>query len=135
MIFWACNTLIFGPTSYEKVNQARAAEQTHFEDSANVFFASFTNPYQDREFLWFAVFGEGAIEMRVHDCETDSLQYVYRFAKQETPVYTVPMHKDDDHLVKCVLLVDGRKKCAKVYPSWIPIRIPQFRTQYVVDQK
>lgn len=132
---FACNALVFGSSSYEKVNQTRAQEQTHFEDSANVFFATYHNPYQDRTFLWFAVFGDGAVEMRVHDIETDSLQYVYRFEKQDTPVYTIPMHEDSSHLVKCVLIVDGRRKCAKVYQAWTPLQIPQFKTQYTVDTK
>ena len=135
ILSFACNTLIFGSSSYEKVNQARSGEQTHFDDSANVFFASFPNPYQDKEFLWFAVFGEGVVEMRVHDFETDSLQCVYHFEKQEAPVYTIALHEDRDHLVKCVLLVDGHRKCAKLYPAWTPIQIPQFRTQYVIDTK
>lgn len=131
----ACNSMIFGSSSYEKINQSRAIEQTHFEDSANVFFATFTNPYPDKEFLWFAVFGEGAVEMHVHDFETDSLQYVYRFEKQEAPVYTVSFHEDRAHLVKCVLFVGGHRKCAKLYPAWTPFQIPQFKTQYTIDTR
>ena len=73
--------------------------------------------------------------MHVHNIETDSLQYVYRFEKQETPLYTVPMHEDKEHLVKCVVFVDGHKKCAKVYPAWRPLHIPQFKTKYTIDSQ
>ena len=131
----SCNALIFGSSSYEKVNQARATEQTNFEDSTNVFFTVYTNPYKDKEFLWFAVFGEGLVEMHVYDVETDSLQYVYHFEKQDGPVYAVALHEDREHFVKCVLVVDGHKKCAKLYPAWIPLQIPQFRTKYAIETK
>ncbi len=131
----SCKTLVFGSSDYEDVNESRAMEQVHFEDSAKVFFTSCTNPYPDKEFLWFAVFTKGVVEMRVHDLESDSLQSVYHFIKQETPVHTIALHNDRMHLVKCILFVDGRMKCAKVYPAWNPIQIPQFKTQYTISNK
>ncbi|MEK9138969.1 MAG: hypothetical protein AAB393_17760 [Bacteroidota bacterium] len=134
-LFGSCKTLVFGSSDYESVAQARAAEQTSYEDSAKVFFATFPNPYPDKEFLWFAVFAEGAVEMRVHDFESDSVQSIYRFAKQEAPVHTIAVHQDKTHLVKCVLIVEGRMKCAKLYPALFPIQIPQFKTQYTVEHR
>ena len=130
-----CTTMIFGSTDYESINNARALEQTHFEDSSKVFFATFSNPYPDKEFLWFAVFAEGVVEMHVHDAGSDSLESIYRFEKQRAPVHTVAMHQRGDHFVKCVLFVDGHMKCAKLYPSWSPLTIPQFKTQYTIDAK
>ena len=135
MLLTSCKTLVFGSSDYEDVNESRAVEQVHFEDSAKVFFASYVNPYPDKEFLWFAMFEEGVVEMRVHDFESDSLQYVYRFKKQATPVHTIALHQHKEHLVKCVLFVDGRMKCAKVYPAWFPLQIPQFKTQYTISDQ
>ena len=129
----SCKTLVFGSSDYEDVNESRAAEQTNLEDSAKVFFATYPNPYSDKEFLWFAVFTEGNVEMRVHDLESDSLQSVYRFEKQAAPVHTIALHQDKEHLVKCVVFVGGRMKCAKVYPGWFPLQIPQFRTKYTIS--
>lgn len=129
----ACRTSLFSSFSYEDVSEQRAPDQTTFEDSAKVFFATYPNPYPDKEFLWFAVFIDGDVEMQVHDFESDSLQSVYHFMKQDIPVRTVAMHEDNSHLVKCVLYVDGRKKCAKVYPAWQPVQIPQFTTQYEIS--
>lgn len=129
----ACRTSLFSSFSYEDVSEQRAPDQANFEDSAKVFFATYPNPYPDKEFLWFAVFIDGTVEMDVHDFESDSLQSVYRFMKQDVPVHTVPMHEDSSHLVKCVLFVDGRMKCAKVYHAWQPVQIPQFTTKYVIS--
>lgn len=129
----ACRTSLFGSFSYEDVNEQRSAEQTNFEDSAKVFFATYPNPYPDREFLWFAVFVDGPVELRVHDLESDSLQSVYRFQRQDVPVHTIALHENRDHLVKCVLYIDGRMKCAKVFADWRPIPIPQFKTQYTIS--
>lgn len=131
--FASCQTSLFSSFSYEDVNEQRAVEQTNFEDSAKVFFATYPNPYTDKEFLWFAVFVEGPVEMRVHDLESDALQSTYRFEKQDTPVHTIALHPKPEHLVKCVLFVNGRMKCAKVYPDWQPIPYPQFKTQYTID--
>ena len=131
----ACRTSLFSSFSYEDVSEQRAPDQTSFEDSAKVFFATYPNPYPDKDFLWFAVFVDGAVEMDVHDFESDSLRAVYRFMKQDIPVHTVAMHEDTSHLVKCILYVDGHRKCAKVYPSWHPVQIPQFTTQYTISDR
>jgi len=135
MVLASCQTLIFGSASYEDVNEARSGEQTHFEDSAKVFFATYPNPYPDKEFLWFAVFTDGIVEMHVHDFESDSLQSIYHFSKQDIPIHTIALHEDKLHLVKCVLFVDGRMKCAKLYPAWRPVQIPQFKTHYTIEAK
>lgn len=129
----ACKALVYGSSNYETVNESRASDQVHFEDSLKVFFASYPNPYPDKQFMWFAVFVEGSVEMRVHNIESDSLEATYTFAKQDIPVYTIAMHEHPERLVKCVLFVDGRMKCAKMYPSWYPIQIPQFKTQYTIS--
>jgi hypothetical protein len=131
----SCSTSLFSSYSLEDVSEARAVEQTSFEDSAKVFFATYPNPYPDKEFLWFAVFTEGVVEMHVHDFESDSLQFVFLFSKQDIPVHTVAFHEDRAGFVKCVLFVDGRMKCAKLYPSWSAIQIPQFKTQYTIENR
>ncbi len=133
MVLASCSTSLFSSFSYEDVSEQRDSDQTNFEDSARVFFAAYPNPYPDKEFLWFAVFIKGAVEMHVHDFESDSLQSVYRFMKQDVPVHTVALHEDGGHLVKCILFVDGRMKCAKVYHAWRPVQIPQFKTKYVIS--
>ena len=131
----ACNTLFFGSYDYEDVNEARAPDQINMEDSAKVFFATYTNPYPDKQFMWFAVFVEGDVEMHVHDLETDSMLSVYKFEPQTPPLRTIAMHQDSTHLVKCLIYVGGRMKCAKVYPAWTPIPYPQFKTQYTVNYR
>jgi hypothetical protein len=115
------------------VSEARAADQIVIEDSAKVFFATYPNPYTDKEFLWFASFVEGPVELYVHNTSNDSIEAVYRFEKQDIPVYTIALHREPERLVKCVLFVNGRRKCAKVYPAWEPIDIPQFDTQYTIE--
>ena len=131
----ACGAMVFGSYRYEDVNEARAIDQTNFEDSTKVFFTTYPNPYPDKDFLWFAVYIEGLVEMHVHSLESDSLQSVYHFSKQDVPVHTVALHKNKEHLVKCVLYVNGRMKCAKVYTDWQPVELPQFKTHYVVTDK
>ena len=135
LVFVSCRTSLFSTFNYDDVNEQRAVEQTSFEDSAKVFFATYPNPYTDKEFLWFAVFIDGPVEMRVHDLESDALQSIYRFEKQDIPVHTIALHENNEHLVKCVLFVDGRMKCAKVYPDWRPLQYPQFKTQYTIEDQ
>jgi hypothetical protein len=129
----ACRTSLFSSFSYEDVNEQRAADQTNFEDSAKVFFATYPNPYTDKEFLWFAVFVDGPVELRVHDFESDSLQSIYRFQQQDIPLHTIALHENKEHLVKCVLYINGRVKCAKVFADWRPLPYPQFKTQYTIS--
>jgi hypothetical protein len=129
----ACRTSLFSSFNYEDVNEQRAADQTNFEDSAKVFFATYPNPYTDKEFLWFAVFVDGPVELRVHDFESDSLQSIYRFHPQDIPLHTIALHENREQLVKCVLYVNGRVKCAKVFTDWRPLPYPQFKTQYTIS--
>lgn len=117
----------------EDLDTVRAFDQVYYEDSASVFFASFSNPMPDRDFLWFASFVEGPVQMQVHSTETDSLEAVYSFAPQDIPLYTIAQHREKDRMVKCVLFVNGRKKCAMLCTAWVPIQIPQWKTQYTVE--
>gem|GEM_PF-3275213 len=135
LLFASCQTTLFGSFTYDDVNEQRAIEQTNFEDSAKVFFATYPNPYPDKEFLWFVVFIDGPVEMHVHDFESDALQSIYRFEKQDIPVHTITLHEKPEHLVKCVLFVNGRMKCAKVYPDWQPLEYPQFKTKFAIEDR
>jgi hypothetical protein len=135
LLLGSCRTSLFSSYAIEDVSEQRAPEQTHFEDSAKVFFATYPNPYTDLSFLWFATYVEGPVEMRVYSLENDSLQAVYRFEKQDIPVYTIVTHEKPDHLVKCVVYVDGRMKCARVYNDWRAHQYPQFKTQYTISEQ
>jgi hypothetical protein len=135
LTFPSCRTTLFGSFDYEDVNESRSTDQTYFEDSANVFFATYPNPYPDREFLWFATFVEGPVEMRVYDFATDTLSATYRFTAQDVAVHTIALHEVKDEFVKCVLFVGGRRKCAKLFPAFAPIPIPHWKTQYTVGGK
>jgi hypothetical protein len=73
--------------------------------------------------------------MHMHDVESDSLRFIYRFDKQEVPVHTVAFQQDEMHLVKCILFVDGRRKCAKLYPVGSAVQIPQFKTHYTIESR
>jgi len=119
--------------SRDDLNQARATDQAHFEDSATVFFANYHNPIQDKDFLWFASFAEGPVELHVHNTDTDSLEAVYKFAPQNIPLYTLAQRREKDRWVKCVLFVSDRPKCAKLYQAWYPIEASHWKTQYTVE--
>jgi hypothetical protein len=134
-VFAGCGVPWLSSYDFESVNEARSIDQISVEDSSKVFFVSYPNPFPDKEFLWFAVFDEGPVEMHVHDLATDSLLSVYHFEKQDVPVYTIAVHEEQKHLTKCVVYVSGRMKCAKVYPVWRPINMPQFPTDYTIDQR
>ena len=131
----ACSTSLFSSYNLKDVSEARAEDQVTIEDSATVFFATYPNPYTDREFLWFASFVEGPVELYVHNSATDSIMAIYRFAKQDIPVYTISLHPKEDELVKCVVYVNGRMKCAKVYAAWTPMPMPQWKTQYTIEER
>jgi hypothetical protein len=133
--FLSCSTSLFSTYDFADVSEARAVDQTSLEDSAKVFFATYPNPFTDREFLWFATFIEGPVELYVHNTLTDSVEQIYRFANQDIPVYTISLHPEQHRLVKCVLFVNGRRKCAKLYPAWYPIAPLGLKTHYTIEQK
>ncbi|MBI4534709.1 MAG: hypothetical protein HY708_00430 [Ignavibacteriae bacterium] len=120
---------------YEDVQRARVIDQTYFSDSADVFFADYTNPYTNFELLWFASFLDSSAEMHIHNMESDSVEAVYRFEPQDAPLYTVSYRADRSRLVKCVIYVVGKPKCARVYPSMHPIHQPGWVTQYTVSER
>ena len=132
MVLPACQSLIQRDYTPERLQEGRLSDQVYFEDSASVFFAEFTNAFPDKELMWFTLLGGGAVEMVVHNTETDSIEAVYRFTEQDLPLHTLACHQDRTRSVKCVLIVDGRKKCARLYPAWDPV--PQnWKTKYTVD--
>lgn len=135
MVVGACSIGCFQYSyKYEEVSLRRDLDQTYFEDSTDVFFATYPNPYTDREFLWFASFAGGEVEMRVHNASNDSLISIYRFQDQQIPLYTLVCLPGGQELVKCVVYVDGRPKCAKLYPEWDPLQITYWTTQYTIEQ-
>jgi hypothetical protein len=98
-----------------------------------VFFVEYANPYAEKEVLWFSTFLGGSVEMHLHSMGDDSLRAIYRFKKQESPLYPVAYHTDKSRMVKCVIVVGGRPKCAKVFPWIYPLPHPQWGTQYTVE--
>ncbi len=132
LLLISCQSLIQPEYSAERLQEGRLDNQVYFEDSVSVFFAGLTNAFPDKDLLWFAVLIDGRVTMAVHDAETDSIEAIYHFAKQDRPLHTIACRQDRTRMVKCVLYVDGRKKCARLYPAWEPL--PQnWRTQYTVD--
>jgi hypothetical protein len=130
---FSCQSLIQPEFSPERLQEGRLGNQVYFEDSADVFFAGFTNAFPDRDLIWFTVLIDGDVTMAVHDAETDTIEAVYHFAEQSLPLHTLACRLDNTRMVKCVLRVDGRKKCARLYPAWDPL--PQnWKTRYTVDR-
>ena len=129
----ACFFLFGAGESYEEVSLKRAADQVYFEDSIHVFFVEYANPYTDREVLWFSSFLEGPVEMHLHNMGDDSLKAIYRFKLQESPLYPVVYRTDRSRMVKCIVLVGGRQKCAKIFPWIYPLPHPQWGTTYTVE--
>jgi hypothetical protein len=128
-----CQSLFQADYSLEKLNEGRLGDQVYFEDSASVFFAEHTNAFPDKELLWFTVLIGGPVEMHVHNMETDSIESIYRFKPQDIPLHTIACRQDITRIVKVVLIVDGREKCARMYPAWYPL--PQnWTTQYTIEQ-
>jgi hypothetical protein len=128
-----CARFMHPSYEYDDVSRKRVPDQTAFEDSAFVFFAEYPNPYENQEVLWIASFMDGPVEMSVHDMETDSVVAVYRFAAQEAPLYPMVYRSDPERLVKCVVLVGGRSKCAKIFPWIYPLPFPQWGTTYTIE--
>jgi hypothetical protein len=132
LLFGSCSALVFGSYDMEEVSKSRGQDQVYYEDSAKVFFVDYVNPFADKSLMWFASYLGGPVELRVHNTTTDSLERVFQFGAQPMPVYTLAMREDSTRLVKCVLFVNGRAKCARVYLAWEPLPIPQWKTNYTV---
>jgi len=128
----SCTSFFYPEYSEEELQDMRLPEQVYFEDSLTVFFSEHVNAFADRDLMWFTVLRPGAVEMRVSNTETDSLEGIYHFEPQDIPLHTLACRVDKERLVKCVLFVDGRRKCAKLYPSWYPL--PQlWKTQFTIE--
>lgn len=129
----SCN-VVHESDKYEDLHKMRASDQTHFEDSAGVFFLDYPNAFADKELLAFASYVEGPVEMRVMDASTDSVKLVYKFANQVPRLFIVAYHPHPTHVVKCVLYVDGRPKCARMYTFDHAVPVPQWRTKYTLEE-
>jgi len=129
-----CSSFLNPSYDYDDVTTKRIGDQSYFEDSLKVFFVDYPNPYPDKEVLWFASFLDGPVEMRVHDMADDSLVAVYRFEPQAAPVYPIAYRADNERPVKCVVVVDGRAKCARQMPWLYPLPVPQWGTSYSVEE-
>ena len=128
----SCTTFFYPEYTEEELQAMRLPEQVYFEDSSTVFFSQHVNAFRDKDLLWFTVLRPGIVEMQVSNTETDSLEGVYHFEPQDIPLHTLACRVDMERLVKCVLVVDGRKKCARLYPAWYPL--PQrWKTQYTIE--
>jgi hypothetical protein len=134
-LFTDCSRLLHGSMSEQSLQAARLADQTYFEDSAAVFFAVYANPYSDKDLLWFTVLHGDTVDLHVYDALNDSLEKVCHFEQQEIPLYTLAVRFEPDRFVKCVLSVDGRRKCARIYPAWYSLSYPQWKTNYTVEEK
>jgi len=129
----SCFFLFGASERYEEVTTKRAADQVYFEDSLHVFFVDYTNPYSDREVLWISSYVEGSVKLHLHSMGDDSLKAIYHFKRQESPLYPVVYRTDRSRMVKCVILVDGRPKCARILPWIYPLPHPQWGTEYTVE--
>ncbi len=115
----SCGTLLHRSYHFEDLTKARIPDQTYFEDSSGVFFVEYFNPFADMELLWFSSFIEGHVKLYIYDTATDSLEAIYHFEEQEMPVYTIALHHEETvRFVKCIVYVDGRPKCAKIYHAF-----------------
>jgi len=132
-LFSGCWVLFHPSYDYNEVSTKRIADQTYYADSMNVFFVQYVNPYPDKEVLWFSSFIEGDVEMEIHSAETDSVEAIYHFEPQETPLFALAYRADSDRLVKCVVRINGRQKCARLLPAFYPLPQPQWGTSYRVE--
>jgi len=132
----SCGTLLHRSYDFEDVTTARASDQTYFEDSSGVFFVEYFNPFPDKELLWFSSFVEGAVKLYIYDTATDSLEAIFHFEEQEKPIYTIALHNaNTDRFVKCVVYVNNRPKCAKIYHAFSPLPQPQWKTVYTIEKR
>lgn len=129
----SCN-VVHESDKYEDLQKMRASDQTYFEDSSEVFFVDYPNAFSDKELLGFASYVDGPVEMRVVDAATDSVKLVYRFTEQAAHIFIVAYQPHPTHVVKCVLYVDGRPKCARMYTFERAVLIPQWRTKYSIEE-
>jgi len=129
-----CASFLNPTYNYDDINAKRDPDQSYFEDSLNVFFFDYPNPYPDKEVLWFASYSEGPVEMRIHNMENDSLVAVYKFKPQKSPLYPIAYKADESVPVKCVVTVNGRPRCAKQMPWIYPLPVPQWGTEYSVEE-
>ena len=134
VLLTACSSFLNPTYDIDDLSTKRDPSQSYFEDSLTVFFFEYPNPYPDKEVLWFAAFAEGEIEMRIHNMENDSLVAIYRFRHQEAPVYPIAYRADESVPVKCVVHVNNRPKCAKQMPWMYPLPVPQWGTEYSVEE-
>ncbi len=130
----ACSSFLNPSYDFDELSAKRDPSQSYFEDSLTVFFFDYPNPYPDKEVLWFAAFEEGAVEMRIHNMENDSLVAIYRFQPQKAPVYPIAYRAEESVPVKCVIHVNDRPKCAKQMPWMYPLPVPQWGTEYSVEE-
>lgn len=130
----ACSSFLNPSYDFDELSAKRDPNQSYFEDSLTVFFFDYPNPYPDKEVLWFAAFEEGAVEMRIHNMENDSLVAIFRFQPQKAPVYPIAYRAEESVPVKCVIHVNDRPKCAKQMPWMYPLPVPQWGTEYSVEE-
>jgi hypothetical protein len=103
----------------EEANRARTNKQKYIEDSAEVFFTDYPNPFYNMSFLAFSCFKEGSVELAVFDGVTDTLEAVYTFAgNRRTHSYDIDFPRITPGAVRCVIRVDGREKCSRPYRRW-----------------
>lgn len=133
-LFQGCWVLFNPSYDYDDVTTKRIADQTYYGDSLSVFFVEYVNPYPDKEVLWFSSFIEGNVEMDVYNTETDSLEAIYHFEPQDTPLFVVAYRTESQRLVKCVVRVNSRPKCARLLPAFYPLPQPQWGTEYRVEE-
>ena len=134
LLLAGCTSFLSPTHDLDDLSAKRDPGQSYFEDSLTVFFFDYPNPYPDKEVLWFAAFTEGSIEMRFHNMENDSLVAVYRFREQDSPVYPVAYRVEERDPMKCVIHVNNRPKCAKQMPRIYPLAVPQWGTEYSVEE-
>lgn len=132
----SCAALLHRSFDFEDVTKARASNQAYFEDSIAVFFVEYFNPFPDKELLWFSSFLEGPVKLYIFDTTSDTLEAIYHFEEQKMPVYTIALHHEETaRFVKCIVYVDGRPKCARIYHAFSALPQPQWDTIYTVEAR
>ncbi|MGA9115367.1 MAG: hypothetical protein WB626_01165 [Bacteroidota bacterium] len=129
----SCSPFFHRSMEYGDVHAARLTDQSYFEDSSAVFFLAYANPFPDREILWFASYTEGDVALYVHNTSTDSVLRVLRFRAQAHPVFALAAKPNTADLVKCVIHVGGRPKCARLYPAFTAFHNPSWGTEYTEE--
>jgi|GEM_PF-5264749 len=121
----------------ENENRARVKHQTYIEDSSLVFFTDFPNPLAPREFLSFCSFKNGKVELVVRDANTDTIEATYDFLEQEGYGYEIEIQGEDySRMVTCTICVDGRDKCRRESPLFVPGPEGRFpRSRYIFKKQ